>query len=273
MKTSIKSAWQVLALCLLAACIPACKKSAQPAKTTPVTHTPTLTITLDNKLVDKVFPVSPTSPSGTAGFVYNDQITTFDNSRWYPKWDEKNVFKVQLQHSQTDNPYTLRIGKGGQLYSIMTPIGEIEPPQNPDHAWIDDTNLLTTYQYDLQQPNSTGIDGLTPFIHQCGVYPNIDAAFQEGKQFWAPIVSDNWDAANNQYSTLSLGMISNGPSYNRGDVLMYQRTKDLGDGVFEITYIAYNYKTSYTGSPMNYVTDFAPCGWRKNLGVTQYAVK
>ncbi|RYE13526.1 MAG: hypothetical protein EOP51_29635 [Sphingobacteriales bacterium] len=142
----------------------------------------------------------------------------------------------------------------------MTSIGEIAPPQNPDHAWVDDTFLLTSYQYDLQQPNSAGVDGLVPFIHQCGMYPGIDAAFQQGKQFWAPLVSENWDAANDQYSTVSLGMISNGPAFNRADVLMYQRTRDIGGGVFEITYVAYNYNSSYTTSPMGYVTDIAPWG-------------
>lgn len=219
-----------------------------------------------NALLMKAFPNIKASADNTAKFEFSNNITTFDNSRWFSKWDEKNVFKAELKHSQSSNPYTLRIGKGGQLYSIMTPIGEIMPPQNKQHAWVDDTMLLTTYQYDLEptanMKNSAGavIDGFLPFIHQAGIYPQVDLDYQKGKQFWSPVVGERWDSVNNQYSTITLGMISCGPSYNRGDVLMYQNTRDMGNGVIEITYMIYNYNTSYKEAKENYKMDFSPWG-------------
>lgn len=211
------------------------------------------------------FPKPKVNPDSTAKFTFYDTIEAFDNNVWYHKWDEKNVFKVELKHEQSSIPFAIRIGKGGQIYSIITPIGEIMPPQNPDHAWVDDTLLLTTYQYDLEAPNCRDsnneiIIGFHPFIHQCGMYPNQDYDFQQGKQFWAPIVAENWDSENNQFSTISLGMISAAPSYNRGDVLMYQNTRDMGNGVLEVTYMAYNYNTSYSDSKTGYKTDFGPWG-------------
>ena len=216
-------------------------------------------ISTEKPIIDKVFPLSPKVLDNTAGFTFNNSITTFDDTRWYSKWHEVNVFKTELNHANSTNPYALRVGKGGQLYSIMTPIGEIAPPQNPDHAWIDDTYLSTIYQYDLD-PDIKGVDALTAFIHSCGMYPHKDIAFQQGKQFWSPIVGEKWDAEKSEFSTISLGMISTGPSLNRGDVLFYQKIKDMGDGVFEITTIAYNYNTSYTNAKQGYITDLCPWG-------------
>ncbi|MFK7969695.1 MAG: T9SS type A sorting domain-containing protein [Bacteroidia bacterium] len=213
-----------------------------------------------NQLIDKAFPRDTVVPSGIVGWALDTAINTFDNSKWHQKWDEANVFKAELKHQD----YALRIGKGGQLYSIETPIGEICPPQWREHAWVDDTWLLTTYQYDIKPVPGSSNNGneFTPFIHQCGVYPHIDADFQQKTQFWAPVVAEEWDAQENAFSTISLGMISSGPSYNRADMLMYQKTRDLGDGVFEVVYMAYNYNTSYPDSlaQENYTTDFGPWG-------------
>lgn len=216
--------------------------------------------TISQKILDNAFPPDLVTPSGQIGYTLNESISTFDNSKWHPNWDEANVFKTELEHDD----YSLRIGQGGQLYSIETPIGEICPPQWQEHAWVDDTWLLTTYQYDLKPVPGSNNNGneFTAFIHQCGIYPHIDAGFQQGNQFWTPMLAEHWDADNNAYSTLSLGMISSGPSYNRADVLMYQKTRDLGDGIFEVVYMAYNYNTSYTEAEAqeNYNTDFSPWG-------------
>ena len=223
-------------------------------------------------LIDKAFPKDLVAPSGQTGYTLNTKISTFDNSKWFQGqrryfptkndpdvtpldksklmgYDEATVFKLELKHRD----YALRIGKGGQLYSIVTPIGEICPLQNCWHAWIDDTWLLTTYQYDLK---STG----NAFIHQCGVYPHFDAEFQQGKLNWTPIVAEKWDAENNAYSSVSWGYISTGPSQNRADVLMYHKTRDLGNGAFEVVYMAYNYNSSYPAEKAEYTTDFGPWG-------------
>jgi len=93
-----------------------------------------------SNLLRTVFPRDTVSAKGRVGYALNAGITLFDNSKWYEKWDEANVFKLELKHEK----YALRIGKGGQIYSIETPIGEICPPQYKVHAWVDDTWLLTT---------------------------------------------------------------------------------------------------------------------------------
>jgi hypothetical protein len=218
-------------------------------------------------IMEKAFPENTIDASGIIGFELDSSITTFDTTTWHEMWDEANVFKLELEHEN----YALRIGQGGQLYSIETPIGEICPPQWVHHAWVDDTWLLTTYQYDLSPQPGQG-DEFTPFIHQAGVYPHQDAAFQQGNQFWSPTVRENWDSLDNSYSSLTLGMISVGPSYNRADMLMYQKTRDLGDGVIEVIYMAYNYNTSYGPSNQNYLTDFGPWGGVRTSKLPDYII-
>ena len=195
-------------------------------------------------LLSTVFPPDTVSPMGHTGYTLDTGITSFDNSKWYKKWDEANVFRF-----------------------------EICPPQYRVHAWVDDTWLLTTYQYDMS-PKPGQTDHFKPFVHQAGVYIHQDEAFMKGRQYWSPIVAEDWDPENNALSTLTLGMMSVGPSYNRSDMLMYQETRDLGDGVFEVIYMAYNYNTSYTRrkSKNNYLTDFGPWGGVRTSKLPDYIV-
>jgi len=227
-------------------------------------------------LFGKIFPASPTANLDTSKTYFYNNISSFDNTVWYPKWKEENVFFGQIQNKSTANPYTLRIGQGGQMYSIKTRIGEIMPPQNEEHAWIDDTLLMTVYQYDL------GLDGppdqLTGFIHQAGMYPHMDKTYLDTKNYWSPMVALGYDSKKqNELTTVNLGMISCGPAYNRSDVLFYQKNRDLGGGIIEVTYYVYNYNDSYTvknkdGKPADYLTDFGPWGGIRTSALPDMAV-
>ncbi|RYZ94047.1 MAG: hypothetical protein EOP47_28615, partial [Sphingobacteriaceae bacterium] len=84
MSTAIKSVCYLLAAGLLAGGMQGCKKSGRPVEKGNEEQE-IITVALDKRLADKVFPSSPTGADGTSGFVYDDKITTFDNTRWYPK--------------------------------------------------------------------------------------------------------------------------------------------------------------------------------------------
>lgn len=201
-------------------------------------------ISYNSSLLNAI-PASSTTPSGTFTTTFNSNITQFDNTKWYPKWDEKDVFRMQMSHSQTGNNYSVRIGDGGQIYSIDTPIGEIMPPQNSEHAWEDDTLLATLNQYDGQDAASSRF--AQGFIHQAGAYQHYDydKSYLDAKSFWSPVMSERLDTANNQYASLVWPQMSTGLSVNRSDMLVYQNTRDLGDGVLELTYLFYNYNDTY----------------------------
>jgi hypothetical protein len=93
------------------------------------------------------------------------------------------------------------------------------------------------------------VDQLTGFIHQAGMYQHKDVAAMTANDpsgnFFSPIVAEWWNSEKSEYSYITLGMTSTGPSYNRGDVLIYTTIRDIGDGVYECTYLTYNYNYYY----------------------------
>ena len=208
---------------------------------------------IGKSLLQNIFPTGGAPSIAGALFNIEVDITDFENNIWHPRWQEKNVFRIQLSDNQNkNNPYSIRIGKGGQLYSIKTRIGELMPPQNEDHSWVDDCLLLTYLDYNrnfMHTPNKPQVDNLSGFIHQAGMYQSYDKDFMNQNtpdgNFFAPVVAEYWDAKNSQYSCITLGMTPVGPSYNRGDVLMYCAIRNIGEGVFEMQYMTYNYNYYY----------------------------
>lgn len=208
-----------------------------------------------------------------ARFVCRTDITEFDNDKWYyGEWDEADVFRLELKHNgkNEEDTYALRIGKGGQLYSIDTVVGEIMP-QQCEHAWVDDTNLLVLNQYGLHmtQEESGNNNFFNGFIHQAGTYQHMDYDFKKSlglhdNHYWSPIVAESLDE-NGTYSCITLGQIPSSPSYNHAEVLMYMQIKDVGNGIFEADYTVYNYNTrdeygDVENNPDKYVTDVSIWG-------------
>lgn len=220
---------------------------------------------ISSPLLENVFPPSLVNTTGQTGYSFDTTLVDFDNQNWNHNWDEANVFRIQLEHED----YTLRVGKGSQLYSINTPIGEICPPQNAQHAWIDDTWLMTCYfnelddtmQYVNDNYNSN-LDWFKPFVHSCGVYGHQEPDMNNyplPEDWWAPLLAERLDTIENSYSTVTLGFQSNAPSYPRGDMLFYQKIRDIGDGAFEMTYMTYYFNTSFDPDE-NYTTHWSPWG-------------
>ena len=77
-----------------------------------------------------VFPPSVATVSkDTQGRTSISLDYTPSTSLWAEGLDEKQVFHAQIQHEQDENnSFTLRIGKGGQIYSLRGPFGESVPP-------------------------------------------------------------------------------------------------------------------------------------------------
>src|ERR1700722_20202918 len=87
-----------------------------------------------------VFPPSPAIPGlSYSGQLAYTQTYTPSGSTWAPGLNETEVFFAGLTHSEsTDNSWQIRMGKGGQLYSIRGLFGESQAPQaQPDAHWID----------------------------------------------------------------------------------------------------------------------------------------
>jgi YHS domain-containing protein len=184
---------------------------------------------------------------------FNDEIN-IDNSKWALGLNERHVFHTSIRHQQTkDNSWEMRIGKGGQIYSIVGPFGEAIPPQSPvttpqSGGWIDEVIQPVAINQslnnvDTQFPQSI-FDSMAYYIHQAGVYELKDMDnLGRNDFFYSPKLAYGWDDTNKTYSMLSWGQQAHIPSINKSGILYYEKIRDVGDGVIEITYVISNFGT------------------------------
>jgi uncharacterized protein (TIGR03437 family) len=185
----------------------------------------------------KLFPASPVisilSYSGQTAYT---QTYTPSGSTWASGLNETEVFFASLKHTESaDNSWETRIGKGGQLYSIRGPMGESQPPQaQPNAHWIDQIFQLVGVNraLNLSTPNHAY------FVHQAGDY--LDDPILTST-FYSPMLASSFDPTSNAAFALSWGQQAHIPNVNPAGLLYYERVKDLGSGVIEVTYVIYNF--------------------------------
>jgi len=203
--------------------------------------------------------------NNTGTFSKQDSVT-FDSSLWaatngiidwsdYPTlipYTEADVFHTQLTHTaggDSDVDWTIRIGKGGQLYyADIGNVGQIICPQRLFSPWNDDCMTTTVYgasvvdtdpKLNVPPFNDNWTDG---YIHGSGMYikPHMDPLCD--RPFYNPLLADEFNADDRSYTTINWGLVPK-PSINRGEVLFYSRYRDLGNGVLELTFYCYNFGT------------------------------
>jgi lysophospholipase L1-like esterase len=90
----------------------------------------------DRALLDVFPPSSVQVPPDARGKTELSAEYTPSGSLWNKYLDEQTVFNFEIKHEQTkDNSFQLRLGKGGQLYSLRGPFGESVPPQGVGNPW------------------------------------------------------------------------------------------------------------------------------------------
>jgi hypothetical protein len=165
---------------------------------------------------------------------------SLSGSNWGFGVNENDVYHAALTHTQTggvaNREWELRIGKGGQIYSIRSEVGEIVPPQSFARPYNDE--VFQAISVDTS-PRDSG--GQAVFYHQSGYY--VDNGDVPQPTF-APLLASG-SAESNSWSTLSLAVQADAQSNPQrpSSLLNYQRTRDLGDGVIEITHMIYNFGT------------------------------
>ncbi len=202
--------------------------------------------------------------NNTGTFTKQDSVS-FDSSLWhatngtinwsdFPTQDpysEADVFHTQLTHNAEGGPsdvnWTIRIGKGGQLYYVnIEGVGQIICPQRVFSAWNDDCMTTTVQGYDVVDSspelkvgpyNDNWTNG---YVHGSGMYikPHMDPLSKS--PFYNPILAEYFNSVDRSYTIINWGLVPK-PSINRGDVLFYSRYRDLGNGVLEITFYCYNF--------------------------------
>jgi chitodextrinase len=214
--------------------------------------------------------------AATGSFSKQNQVA-YNPARWaftsgqinwanYPTvtpFTESSVFGTELTHransSQADRSWSIRIGKGGNIYSIKLPVvGEISPPSFRQPGWNqlspwNDDGMTTTLNSSFISNNDTvmGVFG-NGYIHGSGMYISPSADAQNNKPFHSPQLAGFYDAEERSYATINWGVVPK-PSVNRGDIMIYSKYRDAGNGIIELNYYYYNF------GAISY--DFAEAPW------------
>ena len=162
------------------------------------------------------------------------------NSPWGTQYSEGYVMDTRISSislNDTSKNWELRVGKGGQIYSLITDdLGETVPPQkthNDVAPWVDE--VWQTVAVD-QSANPTA------FNHSAGVYlanPTLN------EPYYTPRLATQIDENDKSFYSINWSQPSNdGGSYQldrKSYVLNLTKYKDLGDGVIEVTLGHYNF--------------------------------
>jgi hypothetical protein len=196
-----------------------------------------------------VFPASetPTFLTTPSEFVVSHQFHPGSSrSQWAEGVDEHAVFHACLTHRSTDErSWELRIGKGGQLYSIVSSFGEAMPPQSALAPFVDEVWQMVAINTDLldrlpELGKSRIREEANSYIHQSGMYVGKQQAFSPRSPFYAPMLATREDAAARTYAVMNWGQVPT-VSIHRSDVLFATQFRDLGAGIIEISYLCFNF--------------------------------
>lgn len=163
---------------------------------------------------------------------------SLSGSSWGFGVNESNVYHAALRHQQNDDSssdWTIRIGQGGQIYSLRTEaLGELVPPQSIERHFVDEVFQPISVDRSTREGG-----GQAAFYHQSGYYTDGNNITQAT---YAPLLLRGAAEANS-YSTLNLAVQADSTSIPQvpPGLLNYQRTRDLGGGVIEVTNGIYNF--------------------------------
>lgn len=188
----------------------------------------------------KVFSSTAVADAGEFEFGGTAELN-LSGSNWGFGVNETDVYHAALTHVQAGGPanrdWEIRIGQGGQIYSIRSEVGEIVPPQSFFRPYNDE--VFQSISVDTS-PRATG--GEAVFYHQSGYYVDNRNVSQPT---FAPLLASG-SVESTSWSTISLAVQADAQSNPQqpSGLLNYQRTHDLGDGVVEITHVIYNFGTT-----------------------------
>ena len=198
----------------------------------------------------EVFPESkaPTFYEKPSEFVVSQQFRPGSSrSPWAEGVDERAVFHACLTHKSTDERnWELRLGKGGQIYSVVSSFGEAMPPQSALAPFVDEVWQMVAINTDLldrmpEQGKSKIREESNSYIHQSGMYVDKkDQPLSPKKPFYAPLLATRGDSALRSYAVMNWGQVPTA-SIHRSDVLFTTQFRDLGSGVIEMSFLCFNF--------------------------------
>lgn len=214
-----------------------------------------------------VFPASTVGVHSINGATHFQTEYSPSPSVWDDRIDEAAVFQVEMQHQQSPaDSFQLRMGKGGQIYSLRGSFGESLPPswRKPGgklSPWNDEVwqfvavctqyNGIKTLRANRRQSeqDSSQVEAVknqlselglsdTFFVHNSGAYiPNSS----ELKSLYCPLLAYEIDEEARAIRMLNWGLVPQIRSVHRSPLLYYTQIRDAGDGVIEMTWVVHNF--------------------------------
>ena len=242
----------------------------------------------DQQMLDVFPPTVAATEKSQRGNTLISLDYTPSTSLWAEGLDERQVFHAQIQHDQNENnSFTLRIGKGGQVYSLRGPFGESVPPsctgEGPSRSpWNDEVwqfvtvcskyNGLKAIQQSGDVPIST-LEAITAipykstfFIHNSGAYVPDSRTINN---LYCPMLAASQTNDKRGYRSLTWGLVPQVRTIHRSPVLYYNQVRDIGNGIIELTWVVHNF------SPRDdIVFDFlnAPWGGTRHTSLPYHAI-
>tara|TARA_B110000879_G_scaffold206467_1_gene288505 strand:- start:306 stop:2501 length:2196 start_codon:yes stop_codon:yes gene_type:complete len=185
--------------------------------------------------VKSVFPISTVEGTYASTETTISRSYSPSNSEWSTNYSEELVMDTLIT-SDSSSDWALRVGKGGQIYSLKTDsLGETVPPQfrSDDSApWVDEVwQPVSVYDY---YPNAK-------FNHGSGIYIK-DPILTE--PFYTPRLATEIDETDRSFYAINWMQPSGASEYNEDNpshIINLTKYKDLGDGVIEVTMGMYNF--------------------------------
>jgi hypothetical protein len=207
-----------------------------------------------NSFLVDIFPASTYSPS-LGSSTFTTATSWYDNgSVWSPNLtstEEESIFLREIVHGN-DGTYnhTMRVGMGGQLYSLR--FGGIEAigPQNYNGQgpWNDQVVQSIVINTDS---NNTAQESTYFYSHQAGDYINRNADAPT-TPFSSPLLASLLQTGARAFSTLNWGQMAHVPNAFKGNAMHYAQYKQLGEGIIEMNQAIYNFgdpKFNYFNMP------------------------
>ena len=208
-----------------------------------------------DSLLTAVFSANVLTPADKNNYSFTEAYSP-NNSTWAISEviSDSIVFQAEMKYQHPvdeTKSYQMRIGKGGQIYSLRGAFGESVPPQwrrpkqvgdalqvNASAPWIDEVWQMVAV--DTKQNNR--INKEKYFIHQAGIYlGNTD----QKAPFYSPLIADFHDAKSQSYRLVNWGQhahtADNITAKYTSDILYYTSYTNLGNGIIQVDGMLYNF--------------------------------
>jgi hypothetical protein len=197
-------------------------------------------------LEDVLPPISPNCDAARTPDSFNTTFNfTFSSSHPTSMWNpaavgvEKHAFLVEMAHNDTslnntDQAWTLRLGRGGNLYSFVGAYGEAIPPQmREDSPWVDEVWQTVAVNKDLN-----GQNGYPYFVHQAGTY-NGPGHDDLKIPFYSPTIAVH--CGGHSCAVAAWGQQAHIPTKFESSLVYINRYTNCNHGVVEVTSLIHNF--------------------------------